>query len=257
MNANEFIAPPCLEQIQILLEDESFLLIDKPSGLLSLSGKNPANKDSVHYRLVQDYPSALMVHRLDFGTSGVMVVALNKDVNANLTKQFQARTVVKKYLAILFGHLTNDEGIIDSPITKAEFPYQKVCTQTGKQAQSHYQVLERLEDSTTGIKTTRVIFTPLTGRTHQLRVHSLEIGHPIIGCDLYGLVIKGPEQINVAGNVPLAINTKPLTMDSRPLAINTKSLAQRLALHASSLEFDHPVTGTRMHIKSPKQPLTT
>ena len=104
---DNFIAPPCHEQIQILHEDEHLLVIDKPSGLLSLSGKNPANKDSVHYRLVQDYPTATMVHRLDFGTSGVMVVALNKEVNAHLTKQFQARTVIKNYLATLLGHLAD------------------------------------------------------------------------------------------------------------------------------------------------------
>lgn len=234
MIADTFIAPPCSEQIQILFADEALLAIDKPSGLLSLSGKNPANKDSVHYRLVQDYPSAKMVHRLDFGTSGVMLLALNKDVNSNLTKQFQARTIVKKYVAILFGHLANDQGLIDAPIAKAQFPYQKVCFKTGKQAQSHYQVLERLEDSVTGIKTTRVIFTPLTGRTHQLRVHSREIGHPIIGCDLYGLSIKDSDQINV-------------------ISKETKSLANRLALHASSLAFDNPVTGEKMAIESTKR----
>jgi tRNA pseudouridine32 synthase/23S rRNA pseudouridine746 synthase len=232
MTADTFIAPPCFEQIQILFEDETLLVIDKPSGLLSLSGKNPLNKDSVHYRLVQDYPSAKMVHRLDFGTSGVMVLALTKEANSNLTKQFQARTIVKKYVAILFGHLANDEGVIDAPIAKAEFPYQKVCADTGKHAQSHYRVLERLEDTATGIKTTRVLFTPLTGRTHQLRVHCLEIGHPIIGCDLYGLTIMDSEQIK---------------------ALETKSLAKRLALHALSLEFDHPVTGERMAIESAKQ----
>ncbi|MFT5573670.1 MAG: tRNA pseudouridine32 synthase/23S rRNA pseudouridine746 synthase [Cryomorphaceae bacterium] len=232
MTADTFIAPPCFEQIQILFEDQTLLVIDKPSGLLSLSGKNPANQDSVHFRLVQDYPSAKMVHRLDFGTSGVMVLALNKETNSNLTKQFQARTVVKKYTAILFGHLANDDGVIDAPIAKGEFPYQKVCDKTGKHAQSHYQVLQRLEDSVTGIKTTRVLFTPLTGRTHQLRVHSLAIGHPIIGCDLYGHTIKDSKQINV---------------------LETKPLAKRLALHAVSLEFDHPMTEERMIIESAKQ----
>ncbi len=209
-----------------MFEDSDLLLIDKPSGLLSLSGKNPLNKDSVHYRLVQNYPSATLVHRLDFGTSGVMVLALNKEVNADLTKQFQARTVVKKYLATLFGELAENEGVINAPLAKAEFPYQKVCVENGKEAQSHYRVLERFTDSLTGIKTTRVVFTPLTGRTHQLRVHSREIGHPIIGCDLYGLRIGDVE---------------------------TNTLADRLALHASSLKFDHPVTGQRMFVESPEQ----
>lgn len=224
---DDFIAPPCHEQIQILYADDSLLVIDKPSGLLSLSGKNPANKDSVHYRLVKGadqkvYPTACMVHRLDFGTSGVMVVALHKAVNAHLTKQFQARSVEKSYLATLLGHVVDDEGMIDAPIAKAEFPFQKVCVETGKPAQSHYQVLERLEDAN-GIKTTQVLFTPLTGRTHQLRVHSREMGHPIIGCDLYGLVIDG---------------------------IDSQELANRLMLHASSLAFEHPATGERLRIDS-------
>lgn len=220
--ADDFIAPPCHEQIKIVHEDAHLLVIDKPSGLLSLSGKNPANQDSVHYRLVKNYPTATMVHRLDFGTSGLMVVALNKAVNAHLTKQFQARSVVKHYLATLLGHLADDEGLIDAAIAKAEFPYQKVCAANGKPAQSRYQVLARQQDAN-GINISRVLFTPLTGRTHQLRVHSREIGHPIIGCDLYGLVIDG---------------------------IDSQSLAERLMLHASRLAFEHPVTEQPMSIES-------
>ena len=226
MSTDTFIVPPCHQQIRILYEDAHLILIDKPSGLLSLSGKNPLNKDSVHHRLVQDFPTATMVHRLDFGTSGVMLLALKKDVNGHLTKQFQERTIVKKYVAILFGHLEDDQGTINAPLTKAQFPYQKVCVTTGKEAVSHYRVLERLQDCVTGVKTTRVLFTPHTGRTHQLRVHSLEIGHPIIGCDLYGLYIKGLG--------------------------DTHSLASRLALHANSLEFNHPVTEQRMLVESPQ-----
>jgi len=221
--ADNFIAPPCHEKIQVLHEDESLLVINKPSGLLSLSGKNPANKDSVHYRLVQDYPGACMVHRLDFGTSGVMVVALNKSVNAHLTKQFQTRSITKNYLATLLGHLSDDVGIIDIPLAKADFPYQKVCYSTGKPAQSHYQVLERLQDPENETKTTRVLFSPLTGRTHQLRVHSREIGHPIIGCDLYGLTIDG---------------------------VDSQLLADRLMLHACSLTFEHPETGEKICMES-------
>jgi len=216
--ANNFIAPPCYEEIKVIYEDSSLLVIDKPSGLLSLSGKNPANKDSVHARLIQTYPTTTMVHRLDLGTSGLMVVALNKSVNAHLTKQFQARSITKEYLAILLGHMPNDNGTIDAPLTKAEFPYQKVCFETGKPSQSHYQVLERITGSN-GIKTSKVLFTPLTGRTHQLRVHSRELGHPIIGCDLYAGVIDG---------------------------IDSQQLAKRLMLHASRLNFKHPVTDKKI-----------
>ena len=82
--ADSFIAPPCHAEIEILFQDEHLLLINKPSGLLSLSGKNPLNKDSVHFRLVQDFPTATLLHRLDFGTSGIMIAALNKAVNAEI-----------------------------------------------------------------------------------------------------------------------------------------------------------------------------
>lgn len=214
---DDFIAPRCDEQIKLIFKDDSFLVINKPSGLLSLSGKHPQNKDSVHYRLVQEYPSATMLHRLDLGTSGLMLLALNKQVNANLTKQFQARSIDKNYTAILYGFITEQSGEINAPIARGEFPYQIICHQTGKSAQSKFQVIERIENST------RVLFKPITGRTHQLRIHSLEIGHPILGCDLYNLTIQGQ---------------------------STFEMAERLMLHASSLSFDHPVSGERLQFES-------
>ena len=206
--ANPFIAPPCHESIEILYQDDSLLLIHKPSGLLSLSGKHPLNKDSVHYRLVQDFPSATLIHRLDFGTSGIMIIALNKAVNAHIGKQFQAGTVQKIYTAILDGLVLEDHAEIDVPIAKGDFPLQKVCAETGKQAKTLYQVIERLTEA----NSTRVEFTPLTGRTHQLRIHSAQIGHPILGCDLYA-------------------------------TDQAFFKADRLMLHATSISFEHPVTG--------------
>lgn len=213
-----FIAPPCLDEIDILFQDEYLLLINKPSGLLSLSGKNPLNKDSVHFRLVQDFPTATLVHRLDFGTSGIMVVALTKNVNAHITKQFQAGTISKTYTAILYGHVGNNSGVIDFPIAKdpPNFPLQKICAESGKAAQTHYSVIARNNSaSTTSPISTRVLFTPLSGRTHQLRIHSRELGHPILGCDLY----KNEESF---------------------------LMAPRLMLHATTIEFDHPLTGERI-----------
>lgn len=208
-----FIAPVCHEEIDVLYHDEHILLVNKPSGLLSLSGKNPLNKDSVHFRLVQDFPTATMVHRLDFGTSGIMLLALNKSVNAHLTKQFQDRTVVKTYISILSGHIEVDQGMIDVPIAKdpPNFPLMKVCRESGKQAISYFEVIDRSNNP----KASRVLFKPYTGRTHQLRVHSRELGHPILGCDLYGT-----EQ--------------------------TLAKSTRLLLHAYTLAFDHPVTGERI-----------
>ena len=206
-----FIAPPCHAEIDILYQDEHLLLIDKPAGLLSLSGKNPRNLDSVHYRLVQQFPGCALAHRLDFGTSGLMVIARNQ------------RAVSKVYSALLCGHLADDEGTIDAPIAKdpALFPLMTICPRRGKPARSGYRVVERLryQDS---VPVTRVQLTPETGRTHQLRIHCQQLGHPILGCDLYGgLLLPGTEQ------------------------------APRLMLHASELHFMHPVSGERIDAISP------
>lgn len=214
---DDFIAPICHEEIEILFQDEHILLINKPSGLLSLSGKNPLNKDSVHYRLKQQFPTATLAHRLDFGTSGIMLVALNKTVNAHITKQFQQRTVKKTYTAVLQGHIADDRGTIIIPLIKdvERFPYQKVCYTTGKQAVTDYVVLERQSAPLS----TRVLFTPQTGRTHQLRVHSREIGHSILGCDLYDGVMLGQ---------------------------SSHDMAERLLLHATTLVFEHPVNNNEI-----------
>lgn len=213
-----FIAPPCHDQIDILYQDDHLLLINKPSGLLSLSGKNPQNLDSVHHRLVKLFPGCTLVHRLDFGTSGLMVIARNKAINAALCQQFSNRTVTKMYSALLCGHLDDDEGIIDAPIAKdpALFPLMSICAIHGKPARSRYWVAERIfherEDGTL-LPLTRVELTPETGRTHQLRIHCQQLGHPILGCDLYGgLLLPGTER------------------------------TPRLMLHASELHFVHPVS---------------
>lgn len=213
-----FIAPPCHDTIEILYQDEHLVLINKPSGLLSLSGKNPQNLDSVHYRLGQAFPGCTLIHRLDFGTSGLMVIARNKTINAALCQQFSQRTVTKIYSALLCGHLEDNEGVIDAPIAKdpALFPLMSICAITGKPARSRYRVIERFyrvgEDGTE-LPLTRVELTPETGRTHQLRIHCQQLGHPILGCDLYGgRLMPGTEE------------------------------TPRLMLHASELHFVHPVS---------------
>lgn len=219
-----FIAPPCDDEIETLYQDDHLVLINKPAGLLSLSGKNPQNLDSVHYRLVQQFPGCALVHRLDFGTSGLMVVARNKAINAALCHQFSQRTVSKVYSALLCGHLEADEGAIDAPIAKdpALFPLMSICPINGKPARSRYQVVERfarqLADGTS-IPLTRVQLTPETGRTHQLRLHCQQVGHPILGCDLYGgRLLPGTEHTS------------------------------RLMLHASELRFVHPVSGEQINV---------
>ena len=221
-----FIAPPCHDQIEILYQDESLVLINKPTGLLSLSGKNPQNLDSVHHRLVQQFPGCTLIHRLDFGTSGLMVIARNKAINAALCQQFSQRTVTKVYSALLCGHLDDNEGVIDAAIAKdpALFPLMSICAIHGKPARSGYRVIERfyheLEDGRS-LPLTRVQLTPETGRTHQLRIHCQQLGHPILGCDLYGgRLLPGTEQ------------------------------TPRLMLHASELHFMHPVSKELIHARN-------
>lgn len=213
-----FIAPPCHDKIEILHQDDHLVLINKPAGLLSLSGKNPLNLDSVHHRLVQIFPGCTLIHRLDFGTSGLMVIARNKAINAALCHQFSQRTVTKVYSALLCGHLANNEGIIDAAIAKdpALFPLMSICAIHGKPARSRYRVVERMvqeQEDGTLLPLTRVQLTPETGRTHQLRIHCQQLGHPILGCDLYGgLLLPGTE------------------------------LTPRMMLHASELHFVHPIS---------------
>jgi len=220
---DNFVAPQCDQSVQIVYHDEDILLINKPSGLLSLSGKNPLNWDSVHYRLVNGqtgitaaYPEAKLPHRLDLGTSGIMIVGLNAAASKHLNKQFQARTIKKRYVAMLHGWLIDDEGQISASIAKDKllFPRVKICETTGKTAVSEYKVLQRL----TQPQRTLVQFTPITGRTHQLRIHSQFIGHPILGCDLYNNA-------------------------------QSEHMAARLQLHASDLYFQHPVNNEQIHMQ--------
>lgn len=213
-----FIAPPCHDNIDVLYQDEHLVLINKPAGLLSLSGKNPLNLDSVHHRLVQIFPGCTLIHRLDFGTSGLMLIARNKAINAALCHQFSQRAVTKVYSALLCGHLDSNEGIIDAAIAKdpALFPLMSICPIKGKPARSRYRVVERIvqkQEDGTLLPLTRVQLTPETGRTHQLRIHCQQLGHPILGCDLYGgRLLPGSE------------------------------LTPRMMLHASELHFVHPVS---------------
>ncbi len=218
---DDFVAPVCNDSIEILYQDNDILLINKPNGLLSLSGKNPLNWDSVHHRLVHGqeglspcFPGAKLPHRLDFGTSGVMVVGLNSASSKHLNKQFQARTVQKRYIAMLEGWVDEDQGHVAAPIAKdkSRFPRVKICHSMGKTAISEYSVLQRFDQPCRSL----VQFTPMTGRTHQLRIHSLTMGHPILGCDLYN-------------------------------SDSSEGMANRLLLHAADLFFDHPTSGERFH----------
>ncbi len=207
----DYIVPPCEEDVETLLIDESFLLVNKPRPLLSVPGKHALNKDCLITRLLENYPEARIVHRLDMNTSGIMVIALSKESHRNLSIQFEKRNTYKEYVAVLFGKLEKDAGTIELPLICdwPNRPKQIVDYEVGKSALTHYEVLRRDEEMT------RVLFKPVTGRSHQLRVHAAEIGHAILGDRLYA-------------------HEKALAM------------SQRLMLHAYKLEFDHPITGERV-----------
>jgi tRNA pseudouridine32 synthase/23S rRNA pseudouridine746 synthase len=207
------VLPQCNEAIQILRRDDAFLIINKPTRLLSVPGRHPLNRDSVIARLQLDFPQASIVHRLDFDTSGIMVIPLGKLALSNISKQFQARTVRKTYIAVVNGLIKDDKGVIDLPIAADadNRPKYKICVESGKKSVTEFSVVNRDEAA----NTTRVLLHPVTGRSHQLRLHMQAIGHSILGCEFYA------------------------TED-------VKNKADRLLLHATELEFLHPVTAKKI-----------
>jgi tRNA pseudouridine32 synthase/23S rRNA pseudouridine746 synthase len=212
-----YILPRCAAEIVWLLEDPQFLLIEKPARLLSVPGRHPDNYDSVIVRMQRTHPAAAIVHRLDFDTSGIMVVPLGKSALSHISRQFQQRSVHKTYAAMVQGLVEADEGEIDLPIAAdaEQRPKYKICALTGKPSLTQYRVLIRDEAAAT----TRVLLHPVTGRSHQLRLHLHAIGHPILGCSFYS-------------------------------SGGSATAAERLLLHATELQFDHPVTGERVIGKS-------
>jgi len=207
-----YIVPHSQEEIRILYADADLLLVRKPDLLLSIPGRHPLNKDCLITRLQQDYPTASIVHRLDLDTSGIMIIPLNKPTHAHISRQFQERKVEKSYHAVVYGQVEKDEGKVELPI-RCDWerrPLQMIDHERGKNALTHYEVLERQADRT------RLLLRPVTGRSHQLRIHMRELGHPILGCDMY----------------------------AHPQAL---AMADRLLLHATTIGFEHPATGEWLH----------
>ena len=211
-----YLVPHSQDEIAILHEDADLLLVRKPDLLLSVPGRHPLNKDCLITRLQQRYPTASMVHRLDLDTSGIMVIPLNKATHAHISRQFQQRRVEKSYHAVVYGVVKEDSGEVDLPIAVdwENRPRQIICHQRGKAALTRYEVLRRQSDRT------RLLLKPVTGRSHQLRIHMRELGHPILGCDMY------------AHDTALA-------------------MADRLLLHATRLAFEHPTTGAWLEGECP------
>ena len=199
----------------ILYEDHDLVFVDKPSGLLSVPGRGPEKTDCMIARLARIYPDILLVHRLDLDTSGVMVFARTPAAQRHLGQQFETRKTRKHYIARVAGHVDGTEGRVDLPLIVdwPNRPLQKVCHDTGRPAQTDWKLI-RHEDGAS-----RLRLMPVTGRSHQLRVHMLAIGHVILGDPLY------------ATGEALAYT--------------------RLMLHAQSLRLNHPETGHGMTINAP------
>ena len=197
--------PPMKPYISVLHQDKDLLVLDKPGGLLSVPGRHPALSDSLLTRVQKKFPQALIIHRLDKDTSGVVLMSLNRKAHAFVAAQFEARTTHKSYVADVWGRVQDEQGMIDLPlaIDPDNKPRHRVDFEKGKPAQTRWQMLEY------GQNTTRLRLYPLTGRTHQLRVHMKAIGHVIIGDGFYA--------------------------DGAALAA-----AGRLHLHAEELSFRHP-----------------
>ena len=208
---------PPQDPLEILHHDHELLLVNKPSGLLSVPGKGDHLSDCLIARVQEAFPEALLVHRLDMDTSGVMVFGLTPHAQRHLGLQFEKRQVKKTYVARVWGLMAEKQGDIDLPLIVdwRNRPLQMVDHENGKPAQTEWRVMRH------GEKETRVRLYPRTGRSHQLRVHMREIGHPILGDPFYA---TGP-----ARDFP------------------------RLMLHAESLRLRHPDGGKGMNfsVKAP------
>ncbi len=200
--------------IQLHYVDDALLVAEKPAGLLSVPGRLPENQDCVIARLQAQYPDALTVHRLDQVTSGLLLHARSKAVESALSVQFQQRQVGKRYEAVVEGVMVDDTGAVDLPLIVdwPNRPRQRVDLTLGKPALTRWQVLARDPD----LQRTRVALEPVTGRSHQLRLHMASLGHPIVGDVLYGA-----------------------------------APAARVHLHACHLQFVHPLSGQGMRFDSP------
>ena len=205
--------PPDLP-LSVLHHDHEILVVDKPAGLLSVPGKLPGLEDCLMARVRGAFPEALLVHRLDRDTSGVIIFAVTPRAQRHLSRQFEQRRSEKRYIARVAGRLEGS-GTVDLPIATdmENRPRQKICHERGRAAQTGWEAI-RFEEGAT-----RLALTPVTGRSHQLRVHMLALGHPILGDSLYA---EGADRAH-----------------------------PRLMLHAERLQLRHPDGGRVMTFRAP------
>jgi tRNA pseudouridine32 synthase/23S rRNA pseudouridine746 synthase len=204
--------------MQLILRhaDDACIVVDKPSGLLSVPGRGAQHQDCAVARVQASFADALTVHRLDMATSGLMVLARGAQAQRTLSIAFERRQVHKRYEALVHGHLASDQGEVALPLLAdwPNRPRQKVDLEHGKPSLTRYVVVHREPGRT------RVQLEPVTGRAHQLRVHLLALGHPIIGDALYS-------------------------------SDQGDGSAGRMLLHATQLRFPHPRDGTALQVDSP------
>lgn len=209
--------PPQEPWLDLVYRDDYIAVVNKPSGLLSVPGNQPQYYDSAMSRVKEKYGFCEPAHRLDMATSGILLFALSKAADRELKRQFREREPKKYYQALVWGHVEHDHGVVELPLICdwENRPRQKICFERGKRAVTFYDVLQRYPNNTTRVK-----LTPITGRSHQLRLHMLALGHPILGDKFY----------------------------AHPQA---KALSPRLCLHAESLQIQHPISGETMEFTAP------
>lgn len=169
-----------------MYRDDDIIVLSKPSGLLSVPGRSEDHQDCLETRVREQFPNALLVHRLDLETSGIFLMALNKPAQAHINLQFEKRRTQKEYIACVWGHVEGDNGRVDLPLCCDWYnrPRQMVSYDHGRPSQTDWEALERGQ-LPCGNSFTRILLKPITGRSHQLRVHMAEIGHPILGDVFY------------------------------------------------------------------------
>ncbi|TAK93208.1 MAG: RluA family pseudouridine synthase [Aquabacterium sp.] len=211
-------SPPPDEGLDVIYHDEAMVVVNKPSGLLSVPGRGDGREDCMVSRVMLDFSDALIVHRLDMATSGLLVLARGEDMQRRLSMLFQDRRVSKRYVALVHGLMSQDAGEVNLPLITdwPHRPKQMVCHERGKPSLTRFSVDSRDAQ----LWQTRVSLEPVTGRSHQLRVHMLASGHPIVGDPLYG-----DEAL--------------------------QSAWPRLMLHASEITLPHPVTGVDLALRCP------
>lgn len=216
MNSHSLYSPPPNCGLEVIYSDEYLLAVNKPAGLLSVPGRGEDKTDSLATRVQAEYSNALVSHRLDRDTSGLLLFPKGADMHRRISLMFEKREMKKSYIAVVMGKPDPAQGEVNMPmiVDWPNRPRQMVDAATGKPALTLYKTLSYDAAS----NTSRVLLEPITGRTHQLRVHMSAIGHQIVGDTLYGG--------------------------------NTDGRAERLHLHAHTLDFKHPISWVCLNLLS-------